>query len=75
VTLLVVIPRTYTAEAKIFIGTQKAPFIQQQSLFAETPIDNAQMEWLFGQQLTGVAPQTDSLERPAAAQVRGDLAR
>jgi hypothetical protein len=44
VTLLVVVPRTYTAKAKIFIGTQKAPFIQQQSLFAETPIDNAQIE-------------------------------
>ena len=44
VTLLVVGPRTYTAKAKIFIGTQKAPFIQQQSLFAETPIDNAQIE-------------------------------
>ena len=44
VILLVVIPRTYAAQAKIFIGTQKAQFIQQQSLFAEAPIDNAQMD-------------------------------
>jgi exopolysaccharide transport family protein len=41
---LFVTPPTYTAEAKIFIGTQKAQFVQQQSLFAEAPIDNAQME-------------------------------
>jgi exopolysaccharide transport family protein len=41
---LVVTPPTYTAQAKIFIGTQKAQFVQQQSLFAEAPIDNAQME-------------------------------
>lgn len=41
---LVVTPPTYTAQAKMLIGTQKAEFVQQQSLFAETPIDNAQME-------------------------------
>jgi succinoglycan biosynthesis transport protein ExoP len=41
---LVVTPPTYTAQAKIFIGTQKAEFVQQQSLFAEAPIDNAQIE-------------------------------
>jgi exopolysaccharide transport family protein len=44
VIFLVTTPPTYTAQAKIFIGTQKAEFIQQQSLFAEAPIDSAQME-------------------------------
>jgi exopolysaccharide transport family protein len=44
VIFLVVIPPTYIAQAKIFIGTQKAQFIQQQSLFADAPIDSAQME-------------------------------
>jgi exopolysaccharide transport family protein len=43
-TYLAYTPSTYTADAKLFIGTQKAQFIQQQSLFADTPIDNAQME-------------------------------
>jgi len=45
VIFLVTTPPTYTAQAKIFIGTQqKAQFIQQQSLFAEAPIDSTQME-------------------------------
>jgi polysaccharide biosynthesis transport protein len=44
VIFLVTTPPTYTAQAKIFIGTQKAQFVQQQSLFAEAPIDSAQME-------------------------------
>src|SRR5262249_32913983 len=34
----------YVAQAKILIGTQKAQFVQQQSIFADAPIDNAQME-------------------------------
>src|SRR2546430_7398843 len=34
----------YTAQAKIFIETQKAKFIQQQSMFADAPIDISQME-------------------------------
>src|SRR5262249_13678227 len=41
---LVVTPPTYSAQAKIFIGTQRAQFIQQQSIFPDAPIDNAQME-------------------------------
>ena len=41
---LFVTPPTYTAQAKIFIGTQKPQFIQQQSMFADAPIDTAQME-------------------------------
>src|SRR6516162_9078592 len=41
---LVVSSPSYTAQAKIFIGTQRAQFIQQQSLFPDAPIDNAQME-------------------------------
>jgi hypothetical protein len=41
---LVVRPPTYTASAKILIGTQRPQFIQQQSLFAETPLDQSQME-------------------------------
>ena len=41
---LVVRPPTYTAWAKIFIGTQRPQFVQQQSLFADTPLDQSQME-------------------------------
>jgi exopolysaccharide transport family protein len=41
---LFITPPTYTAQAKIFVGTQKAQFIQQQSIFTDTPIDNAHME-------------------------------
>jgi polysaccharide biosynthesis transport protein len=38
-------PLTYTAQAKIYIGTQqRAEFVQQQSLFAEAPLDQAHME-------------------------------
>ena len=44
---LVVRPPTYTAQAKILIGTQKAEFVQQQSLFADAPLDKAQMESQF----------------------------
>ena len=44
---LVVRPPTYTAQAKILIGTQKPQFIQQQSLFADAPIDQTQMESQF----------------------------
>jgi exopolysaccharide transport family protein len=41
---LVVKPPTYTAHAKIFSGTQRHHFIQEQSLFADSPLDQAQME-------------------------------
>jgi exopolysaccharide transport family protein len=44
VIFLVVKPPTYTASAKILIGTQRPQFIQQQSLFADTPLDQSQME-------------------------------
>jgi exopolysaccharide transport family protein len=44
VIFLVVRPPSYTAQAKIFIETQKPQFVQQQSLFAYTPLDQSQME-------------------------------
>jgi polysaccharide biosynthesis transport protein len=44
VIFLVVRPPTYTAQAKIFIETQKPQFVQQQTLFAYTPLDQSQME-------------------------------
>src|SRR5262249_20912469 len=40
---LVVTPPTYIAQAQILIGTQRPQFIQQ-PMFADAPIDNAQME-------------------------------
>jgi polysaccharide biosynthesis transport protein len=43
-TYIAVTPPTYTARAKVIIGTQKAQFIQQQSLFTDGPIDSAQLE-------------------------------
>jgi exopolysaccharide transport family protein len=45
--LLVVRPPTYSAQAKIFLGSQKPQFIQQQPLFAEVPLDQSQMESQF----------------------------
>jgi polysaccharide biosynthesis transport protein len=44
VVFLVVRPPIYTAQAKIFIGAQRPQFIQQQSLFPDTPLDQSQME-------------------------------
>jgi succinoglycan biosynthesis transport protein ExoP len=44
---LVLRPPTYTAQAKILIGTQKPQFIQQQSLLTEVPFDQSQMETQF----------------------------
>ena len=41
---LLVIPASYTAHAKVIIGTQKAQFVQQQSIFTDEPIDSAQLE-------------------------------
>jgi capsular exopolysaccharide synthesis family protein len=41
---LVVRPPIYTAQAKILIGAQRPQFIQQQSLFADAPLDQSQME-------------------------------
>jgi exopolysaccharide transport family protein len=37
-------PPTYTATAQIIMGTQSAPFIQQQSMFADRAIDSPQLE-------------------------------
>ena len=44
---LTVRPPTYTADAKILIGTPKPEFIQQQSLLTEAPLDQTQMETQF----------------------------
>ena len=44
VAFVIVIPPTYTADAKVIVVTQKAQFIQQQSMFTDGPVDNAQME-------------------------------
>jgi succinoglycan biosynthesis transport protein ExoP len=37
-------PPTYTGQVKVLFGNPKAQFVQQQSVLAETPIDNAQLE-------------------------------
>src|SRR5262245_44285545 len=37
-------PPTYTARAKLIIGTQRAQFVQQQSIFTDGPIDSSQLE-------------------------------
>jgi polysaccharide biosynthesis transport protein len=37
-------PPTYTAQVKVLLGNPKAQFVQQQSLLAEAPIDNVQIE-------------------------------
>jgi exopolysaccharide transport family protein len=47
VIFLMVRPPTYTAQAKIFLGSQKPQFIQQQPLFADVPLDQSQMESQF----------------------------
>ena len=44
VTYLRVTPPTYTANAQIIIGTQSAPFVQQQSMFTERGVDSPQLE-------------------------------
>ena len=44
VIFLQVTPPIYTAQARMIIGTQRAQFVQQQSMFPDAPIDNAQME-------------------------------
>ena len=41
---LYVTPATYKASAKIIIGAPRAPFIQQQSMFADAPLDSAELE-------------------------------
>ena len=41
---LSVTPPTYTARAKLIIGTQRPQFIQQQSIIPDVPIDAAQLE-------------------------------
>jgi succinoglycan biosynthesis transport protein ExoP len=44
---LVVKPPTYTADAKMLIGTPKPEFVQQQSLLTDAPLDQIQMETQF----------------------------
>jgi polysaccharide biosynthesis transport protein len=44
---LTVRPPTYTADAKILIGTPKPEFIQQQSLLTDAPLDQTQIETQF----------------------------
>ena len=44
VTYLRITPPTYTAQVKVLLANPKAPFIQQQSVLAEAPIDAAQLE-------------------------------
>ncbi len=39
-----VTPPTYTAHVKVLFGNPKAQFVQQQSVLAEAPIDNTQLE-------------------------------
>ena len=39
-----VTPPTYTANAQIIIGTENAPFIQQQSMFTDRAIDSPKLE-------------------------------
>jgi succinoglycan biosynthesis transport protein ExoP len=39
-----VTPPTYTAQARVLFGNPKAQFVQQQSLLAEMPVDNTQIE-------------------------------
>lgn len=41
---LLITPPTYTGQVKVLFGNPKAQFLQQQSLFADAPIDNAQFE-------------------------------
>jgi succinoglycan biosynthesis transport protein ExoP len=41
---LKVTPPTYTGQVKVLFGNPKAQFVQQQSLLAEAPFDNAQIE-------------------------------
>jgi succinoglycan biosynthesis transport protein ExoP len=37
-------PPTYSGQVKVLFGNPKAQFVQQQSMLAETPVDNAQLE-------------------------------
>ncbi len=39
-----VTPPTYTGQVKVLFGNPKAQFVQQQSVLADMPIDNAQLE-------------------------------
>src|SRR5262249_54794269 len=41
---LYVTPPTYTAQANVLMGTQRAQFLQQQSLLSEGPLDMQQFE-------------------------------
>ena len=37
-------PPTYTAQVKVLFGNPKTPFVQQQSVVADAPVDSAQIE-------------------------------
>src|SRR4051794_26370921 len=39
-----VAPPTYKGQVKVLFGNPKAPFVQQQSMLADAPIDAAQLE-------------------------------
>ena len=41
---LAITPPTFTAKAHIILGEYKAPFVQQQSMFTDAPVDNAELE-------------------------------
>src|SRR3989440_2427251 len=62
VTYLRITPPTYTAQVKVLLANPKAPFIQQQSVLAEAPIDAAQLESQI-QVLTSKAIATSVLKQ------------
>jgi len=41
---LAITPPTFTARAHIIVGEYKAPFVQQQSILTDAPVDNAELE-------------------------------
>jgi exopolysaccharide transport family protein len=41
---LAITPPTFTAKAQVIMGEHKAPFIQQQSMFTDAPMDTAELE-------------------------------
>ena len=41
---LAITPPTFTARAQVIMGEYKAPFIQQQSMFTDAPVDAAELE-------------------------------
>ncbi len=41
---LEIVPPTYTAQARVLLKNSKAPFLQQQSVLAEAPVDSPEIE-------------------------------